>query len=129
MGEVANTLWRGETLFSQWAPRIEDALNTLPSALQKAAFIQDQLVGLLKKKHRRSGVVTQCVATLRLTQGRMSVRELARLTGYTPRYLDLLFSEHVGLSPKVLAGIFRFNTFYRKWAKVLFLRSAQIRSL
>ena len=29
---------------------------------------------------------------------------------------NVLFKEHVGLSPKVLAGIFRFQRFYRHWA-------------
>jgi AraC-like DNA-binding protein len=33
--------------------------------------------------------------------------------------LDLLFKHHVGLSPKVLAGIFRFQKFYQKWARGL----------
>jgi hypothetical protein len=29
----------------------------------------------------------------------------------------MLFRTHVGLSPKVLAGIFRFQKFYTKWAQ------------
>jgi AraC-like DNA-binding protein len=33
--------------------------------------------------------------------------------------LDLLFNRHVGLSPKVLAAIYRFQKFYRKWAQGL----------
>jgi AraC-like DNA-binding protein len=39
------------------------------------------------------------------------------MTGYTRRYLDVLFKQHVGLTPKVLAGIFRFQMFYQKWAQ------------
>ena len=46
----------------------------------------------------------------------MSIRDLERQTGYSRRYLDRLFQQHVGLSPKVLAEIFRFQRFYRKWA-------------
>ena len=44
--------------------------------------------------------------------GRMPIKELERLTGYTRRYLNILFKQHVGLPPKVLAGIFRFQMFY-----------------
>jgi len=47
------------------------------------------------------------------------MKELERKTGYTRRYLDLLFKQHVGLSPKVLARIFRFQKFYQKWAQGL----------
>ena len=49
----------------------------------------------------------------------MAIKELERKTGYSRRYLDLLFGEHVGLSPKALAEIFRFQRFYRKCAKGL----------
>ena len=31
----------------------------------------------------------------------------------------MLFNMHVGIAPKVLAGIFRFQRFYRKWAQAL----------
>ena len=54
--------------------------------------------------------------TLKSSDGRVSVTELERETGYSRRYLDLLFNERVGLSPKVLARIFRFQKFYRRWA-------------
>ena len=53
---------------------------------------------------------------LKSSDGRIAIQQLAQQTGYSRRYLDLLFREHVGLSPKVLAGIFRFQKFYRKWA-------------
>lgn len=49
----------------------------------------------------------------------MSVKELERQTGYTRRYLDLLFKQYVGFCPKVLARIFRFQKFYRKSAEGL----------
>jgi AraC-like DNA-binding protein len=49
----------------------------------------------------------------------MPIKELERMTGYTRRYLDVLFKQHVGLSPKVLAGIFRFQMLYREWARGL----------
>jgi AraC-like DNA-binding protein len=49
----------------------------------------------------------------------MPIKELERRTGFTRRYLDQIFNRHVGLSPKTLAGIFRFQKFYRKWAQGL----------
>ena len=38
-------------------------------------------------------------------------------TGYSKRYLDMLFKEHVGLSPKSLASILRFQYFYQSWSQ------------
>ena len=80
-------------------------------------FVQDQLVGLLRKNQRHNVLIEFCVKTLKLADGRMPIRELERRTDYTRRYLDLLFKQHVGFSPKVLAGIFRFQKFYRQWAR------------
>lgn len=60
-----------------------------------------------------------CVNSLELTNGRMTIRELEQKTGYTHRYLELLFRQHVGFPPKVLAGILRFQKFYRRWARGL----------
>ena len=34
-----------------------------------------------------------------------------------PYGLELLFQRYVGFPPKLLAGIFRFQKFYRKWAQ------------
>src|SRR5262249_5975847 len=53
------------------------------------------------------------------TDGLISIRQLERETGYTRRYLEMLFKSHVGLSPTVLAGIFRFQKFYVRWAEGL----------
>jgi AraC-like DNA-binding protein len=82
-------------------------------------FIQDELARLSGRDHRSNGIVEFCVRILKLTHGRIPIRELERETGYTRRYLHLLFKQHVGLSPKALAGIFRFQKFYQKWARGL----------
>jgi methylphosphotriester-DNA--protein-cysteine methyltransferase len=50
--------------------------------------------------------------------GRVSIRQLEKITGYSRRYLDILFQRHVGLSPKVLAEIFRFQRLYGKLAEL-----------
>jgi methylphosphotriester-DNA--protein-cysteine methyltransferase len=49
----------------------------------------------------------------------MPIKQLEQKTGYTRRYLNLLFRQHVGLSPKDLAEVFRFQRFYQKWAQGL----------
>jgi AraC-like DNA-binding protein len=36
--------------------------------------------------------------------------------GYSKRYLDMLFKDHLGISPKTYSGIVRFQSFYKLWA-------------
>jgi AraC-like DNA-binding protein len=116
MAETFNGLWEADVLFDKWGRGVREAINNLQGADQKIALIQDELIALLRKKDRRNGLVEYCVQSLRSADGRVSIQELAQRTGHSRRYLDLLFRQHVGLSPKVLAGIFRFQRFYRKWA-------------
>ena len=51
------------------------------------------------------------------SHGTVSIKELENQTGYSKRYLDMLFKEHVGVSPKRLASIARFQIFYELWAR------------
>jgi AraC-like DNA-binding protein len=119
MEETVNGLFDSEALFGKWGREAREMLRNVEGVKQKVHFVQERLVKLLRKTPRDNALVEFCVGALRLSRGRITVRELERRTGYSRRYLDLLFNRHVGLSPKVLAGIFRFQTFYRKWARGL----------
>jgi AraC-like DNA-binding protein len=117
MDETANGLFDSEILFGRWTRDVREMLRNLQAVGKKVDFIQEQLVTLLHKGRRDNSVIEFCVGVLRSSAGRIAIGELERKTGYSRRYLNLLFKRHVGLAPKVLAGIFRFQTFYRKWAQ------------
>jgi len=117
MAETANRLLSADELFNMWGRKVRDALGDLNSAKEKIDFVQAQLVSRLEKKQLHNPIVEYCVQSLKATHGLMTISELERRTGYTRRYLEILFKNHVGLSPKVMAGIFRFQKFYRKWAQ------------
>ena len=116
---VDEKIFDSEVLFGRWGRETREALCDLEEVDQKVTFIQDELVKLSRRSQRGNGVIEFCVNALKLAHGRMRIRELERRTGYSRRYLDLLFKQQVGLPPKVLAGIFRFQIFYRKWAQGL----------
>lgn len=117
MSETFNQLWETDCLFGQWSREVQLAFNDLEPVDTKVAYIQDRLILLLRKNRCERGLVSYCVGALRSADGRISIRELQQRTGYSRRYLDRLFRQHVGLSPKVLAEIFRFQRFYRAWAE------------
>ena len=119
MQETVNHLFSAEELFGPWGREVWENLLNMEEVGQKLHFIQDELVRLLRENQRDNALIDFCVRTLELVHGRMAIKELERKAGYTRRYLDLLFSQHVGFAPKVLAGIFRFQRFYRQWARGL----------
>jgi AraC-like DNA-binding protein len=119
MQNICNGLFDSETLFGKWGRRVREALCNEDVVTRKVEFIQDELVRLLRGNSGCSALVEFSVRNLKLTDGRISIKELERKTGFTRQHLDSQFRRHVGLSPKTLAGIFRFQKFYRKWAQGL----------
>jgi hypothetical protein len=68
-----------------------------------------KLLALLHKAPGRNALIDFRLEALRLPRGRIAIGEPERRTGYSRRYLDRPFDRHVGVSPKVLAGIFAFK--------------------
>ena len=114
---VEEKIFDSEELFGRWGRETREALGNIDGVDRKIGFIQDELIGLSRRNLPSNRVIDFCVSTLKLAHGRISIKELERLTGYTRRYLNVLFKQHVGLPPKVLAGIFRFQMFYQNWAQ------------
>lgn len=74
---------------------------------------------LLRQKQLQNDVIDFCVRTLEVAEGLVPIKELERKTGFTRQYLDQFFKRHVGIPPKTLVAIFRFQKFYKKWAQGL----------
>lgn len=116
---VEHKIFDAEAVFGRWAKTTRETLCNLEGVHEKVNFIQDELIGLSRGNQRDNRLIDYCVKTLKVAHGRMPIKQLEQKTGYTRRYLNLLFRQHVGLSPKVLAGVFRFQRFYQKWAQGL----------
>ncbi len=116
MVELVNRLLPIGDLIRDWRQTMSDILPAAGNLKEAAYCIQDWLLTRLRTSQMKSELITYCVKCLSTTDGLISISDLERRTGYTRRYLELLFRDHIGFSPKVLAGIFRFQKFYRKWA-------------
>jgi AraC-like DNA-binding protein len=117
MADTTNGLFSFDELLARGGREMREALCNLETVDQKIRFVQTRLAGLLRNSRRSNGVVDYVVATLRATGGLTTIKALEQQTGYSSRYLQLLFREHVGVSPKALARIFRFQRFYERWAR------------
>jgi hypothetical protein len=116
MIETANRRFPADEVFDRGGRDVLEAVGNEVGIPEKIDCLQRYLVSSLRQGHRQNETVDFCVNALQRTHGIVSIRKLERQTGYSRRYLELLFKNHVGLPPKVLAGIFRFQKFYRKWA-------------
>jgi AraC-like DNA-binding protein len=116
MNETVNDLLDINDFSPRWGREVNRTLESLNTIEKRVAFIQDRLVELISDEQVDNRIVKFCVDFLKVTDGLMTVSDLEKRSKYSRRYLEMLFRNHVGLSPKALAGIFRFQKFYRMWA-------------
>ena len=117
MADTANGLFAFEDLRGRIGREWREGLGNLPGAGRKVQYVQACLAASLREDRPSSAVVDHVVRTLKRTGGLTPIKTLERQTGYSSRYMELLFKEQVGVSPKTLARIFRFQRFYEKWAR------------
>src|SRR5262249_13083603 len=92
-------------------------LGDVVSPSEKIAFLQNALTDLLYRNQKNYALMDHSVDLITQSHGMIRIRDLATQTGYSRRYLDILFRERVGLSPKALASILRFQYFYQSWTQ------------
>ena len=116
MVETANRSFHFEVILEKWGRSVNETLCDLRNVEEKVDYIQQKLIEIKIKRQLKNPLVEYCVNSLKSTNGLMSISELQHKTGYSRRYLEILFKNHIGLSLKTLGNIFRFQKFYRDWA-------------
>lgn len=117
MHEITNQMVSFEDLFSLWGARLQQMVGNAQNPRAKIALLQTALAHLLQQNEKDYSLLDHTLDLLAQTHGMIRVQELAAHIGYTRRYLDLLFKEHVGISPKSLARIMRFQHVYQIWTQ------------
>jgi len=115
MFELTNRATPLADLISVGGSPISEDLWSCATAEEKVDSVQDFLCQRLSQD-RANPIVDYCVAAIERSSGGVSVQDLAERSGYSRRYLEMLFQNHVGITPKRLASIIRFQSVYRSWA-------------
>lgn len=84
------------------------ALSALP---EQARFAQTLLLKRLKAV-RHSAVVEDAVRQILLHRGACEVRDLSREVFVSERHLERLFHEYIGITPKKLSGLIRYQSLW-----------------
>jgi AraC-like DNA-binding protein len=115
MHEVANRLVSFEDLFGAWGVQLQQWVGDAEEPEEKIALLQRVLAQLLHKRTKQYSVLDSVLDDITKSHGNIAVHTIQNRTGYSKRYLDMLFKEHVGVSPKAYAGIVRFQRAYQIW--------------
>lgn len=114
--EIKNKLFLLEDMLGKPAREIQDRIAQTTAVEQKIRLIQGFLVQLLAKSEA-DPILDYCIENIIQSRGRVTVHSLERQTGYSSRWLHEKFTAKVGLSPKNLSSIVRFNEVYKQWAR------------
>jgi len=113
--EVQNEITDLSTLIGNSAKQLQTQLAEAGTPDLKLRLLQNFLVRRLQTA-APDPIYDYCINRISYTCGMITVAKLEKETGYSSRWLQRKFSEHLGTSPKNLAEVVRFKQFYQAYS-------------
>jgi AraC-like DNA-binding protein len=114
--EALNKIYSVSDIYGMAGRALMERLSNMVSVDDKITELQRFLVNIVALTNRHNLLIDYSVQLIKASSGLVTIRELEGKMGYSKRYLDMLFKDHLGISPKTYAGIVRFQSFYDLWA-------------
>lgn len=109
--QVKNKIFDYDDVAGTAARAFGEKLANESSIPRKVELIQQFLISLLQQL-QEDPIFDFCVQKIMQYKGKLEVRSLERLTGYSARWLNMKFHSRIGISPKNLSSIIRFQQYY-----------------
>jgi AraC-like DNA-binding protein len=116
LNDIQNQIYSIEDLLGNTGKRLIEQTNNTTSLQQKIDVLQQFLLKQLSL-HNEDSIFDYCVEKIMASKGRITVSELEKKTGYSSRWLNMKFNDKLGISPKNLSSIIRFNQYYQAFIK------------
>lgn len=104
-----------QSLRDRELPRLTRQLGRVGTLEDRMALLTDWLVSRATRVAGPDARVETAVRAIRSSHGALNLDDLCRELGVTPRTLQRLFKPQVGISPKLLARIVRFQRIFAAW--------------
>lgn len=122
MKYALNTFVGAEAYFKNFKRDLQGILVSNPLILDRAAKVEQYLLKKLDLNKQNNNVMNAVYKVLK-SKGTANISELASFTAVSQRQLERLFLEYVGVSPKKLSGLVRYQYL---WRDILFDRNFNI---
>ncbi len=129
MSAFTNNLFSFSDVFGKRGYELQQRMMNTEAPDKKADLIQSFLFGCLTHENRANLLVDHSVNMISSSFGMMEIKELVKRTGYSKRYLDMLFQNHLGISPKTFSTILRFQRFYKDMSHPGFCKPIKAQAL
>lgn len=110
--EVKNQIYQLDDVMGIAGKRLEELIANTTSIRQKINVLQQFLIKELMQ-HAGDLIFEFCVDKIISSKGQITVKELEKKTGYGSRWLNMKFTDKIGVSPKNLSSIIRFRECYQ----------------
>jgi AraC-like DNA-binding protein len=110
--ELKNQMFDGSEILGNAVKEIEAQMAETEIPEQKIKILESYLLRLFHQT-RPDSIFEYCIKAIKNTFGNISIQELERKTGYSSRWLNMKFGERIGVSPKNLCSISRFQFVYQ----------------
>ena len=110
-GEIRNNIIELNDILGSSINQLENEAANAETLTEKIKILQQFLIKELMQ-NTSDPVYEFCIDKIISTKGKVSVKELEKKTGYSSRWLNMKFSENLGVSPKNLSSIIRFKECY-----------------
>ncbi|CAG5006232.1 hypothetical protein DYBT9275_03765 [Dyadobacter sp. CECT 9275] len=114
--EVSNRIHSFSDIYGAAGQNLLERLSNTQNLEEKITELQNFLVAIIQSTNRNNALIDDSVRLIQNASGLYTIKDLVDKSGYSKRYLDMLFKDHLGISPKTYAGIVRFQSFYDLWA-------------
>lgn len=115
--DIKNQIHPLTDILGQTARELQEKISSAVSIAGKLFLLQEFFIQqFLRNKNRENPIFDYCIRKIKSSNGNASIKALEKETGYSSRWLNTLFANHVGISPKNLSVITRFQPYYQSWA-------------
>lgn len=117
--EISNCVIPLSDVMGKTAALLQERIANTEDKNSKVALVQEFLLDQFASREEDE-IFEYCITKMVNTKGMTQVTELERLTGYSARWLNMKFHSRIGISPKNLSSIIRFQQIYQSWANTNF---------
>ena len=113
--DIKNQIHPLEDILGKVAKQLEEQISNIESIHGKVELFQQFLLNQLYLQEE-DNVFEYCVSKISTSKGKITIKELEKKTGYSSRWLNIKFTDNLGISPKNLSSIIRFKQYYNAFA-------------
>ena len=114
--ELTNQIHTFDEVYKKEGENLQNLIAETSDVFSKVECIQQFLLNKLIASDQHNTIVDFVTDAIIKNKGLITIKELEKKTGYSKRYLSLLFNDYIGVSPKTFSAIIRFQEFYKLWA-------------